>query len=142
VADGVGGHAAGEVASRFAVDVLSHDLAKLATLVLNSFHGFSRSLRSLLDPSLGKTIKEFAHLDGAFSVQADGIVLSAGTYVVPKAAPVRLPSALGTRYHAAAAITAQTQAMAITVSQSTGTVTVFQHGHLVMKLERSTPMRS
>lgn len=31
VADGVGGHEAGEVASRFAVDVLSHDLAQLTT---------------------------------------------------------------------------------------------------------------
>ena len=30
VADGMGGHAAGEVASKFAVDVLSHELAKIA----------------------------------------------------------------------------------------------------------------
>ncbi len=29
VADGMGGHAAGEVASKFAVDVLSHELAKI-----------------------------------------------------------------------------------------------------------------
>ena len=110
-------------------------------LVLNPFHGFSRSLRSLLDPSLGETIKEFAQLDGAFVVQADGIVLSAGTYLVPKAASTRLPSGLGTRHQAAAAITAQTQAMAIAVSQSTGTVTVFRHGQIVLKLERAKPTR-
>jgi DNA integrity scanning protein DisA with diadenylate cyclase activity/mannitol/fructose-specific phosphotransferase system IIA component (Ntr-type) len=111
-------------------------------LVLNPFHGFSRSLRSLLDPSLGETIKEFAHVDGAFVVQADGIVLSAGTYLVPKATPVRLPSGLGTRHQAAAGITAHTQATAITVSQSTGTVTVFRHGQIVLKLERAMPTRS
>lgn len=108
-------------------------------LVLNPFHGFSRSLRSLLDPSLGETIKEFAHLDGAFIVQADGIVLSAGTYLVPKTASTRLPSGLGTRHQAAAGITAQTKAMAIAVSQSTGNVTVFRHGQIVLKLERATP---
>jgi len=111
-------------------------------LVLNPFHGFSPSLRSLLDPSLAETIKEFSQLDGAFIVQADGMVLSAGTYLVPKAASVRLPSGLGTRHQAAAAITAHTHALAITVSHSTGTVTVFRHGQIVLKLERATPTRS
>jgi DNA integrity scanning protein DisA with diadenylate cyclase activity len=111
-------------------------------LVLNPFHGFSRSLRSLLDPSLGETIKEFAQLDGAFIVKADGTVLSAGTYLVPKAASLRLPPGLGTRHQAGAAITAQTRAMAITISQSTGTVTVFRHGQIVLKLERATPTRT
>jgi diadenylate cyclase len=110
-------------------------------LVLNPFHGFSRSLRNLLDPSLGETIKEFAHLDGAFVVQADGLVLSAGTYLVPRAASVRLPSGLGTRHQAAAAITAQTQAMAIAVSQSTGNVTVFRHGQIVLTLEGARATR-
>jgi DNA integrity scanning protein DisA with diadenylate cyclase activity len=111
-------------------------------LVLNPFHGYSRALRSLLDPSLGETIKEFASIDGAFIVQADGMVLSAGTYLVPKASLGRLPGGLGTRHQAAAAITAQTQAMAVVLSQSTGTVTVFRHGQIVLKLERATETRS
>ena len=106
-------------------------------LVLNPFHGFSRSLRSLLDPSLGETIKEFAHLDGAFIVQGDGLVRTAGAYLLPAAPAVRLPSGLGTRHQAAAAITARTRAMAITVSQSTGSVNVFRHGSIVLTLERS-----
>lgn len=130
------------VGAMFVIGDSRQVMRRVHQLVLNPFHGFSRSLRSLLDPSLSETIKEFAHVDGAFIVQADGIVLSAGTYVVPKAASVRLPSGLGTRHHAAAAITAQTQAMAITVSQSTGTVTVFRHGQIVLKLERATFTRS
>ena len=73
---------------------------------------------------------------------AIGIVLSAGTYVVPKTAATRLPSGLGTRHQAAAGITAQTQAMAIVVSQSTGAVTVFRHGQIVLKLERATTARA
>ena len=112
-------------------------------LVLNPFHGFSPALRSMLDPSLAETIKEFAQLDGAFIVRPDGMVLSAGTYLLPKASSsVRLPSGLGTRHQAAAAITAHTQAMAITVSQSTGNVTAFRQGQVVLKLERATPTRS
>ncbi len=111
-------------------------------LVLNPFHGYSKTLRSLLDPSLGETIKEFAQLDGAFVVRADGMVLSAGTYLVPRSSKAKIPSGLGTRHQSAAAITSHTEAMAIVVSQSTGTVTVFRHGRIVLKLERATSTRS
>jgi len=110
-------------------------------LVLNPFHGFSPALRSILDPSLAETIKEFSQLDGAFIVQGDGMVQSAGTYLLPKTSSVRLPSGLGTRHQAAAAITAHTQAMAITVSHSTGNITAFRNGQIVLKLERATATR-
>ena len=106
-------------------------------LVLNPFHGYSKSLRSILDPSLGETIKEFALLDGAFVLQADGMVLSAGTYVIPKSSTSKLPPGLGTRHQAGASITSHTDAMAIVVSQSTGTVLAFRQGKVVLKLERS-----
>jgi len=53
-------------------------------LVLNPFHGFARRLRNVLDPSLTETVKEFALLDGAFIVDTDGAIRSAGTYLNPK----------------------------------------------------------
>ena len=74
-------------------------------------------------------------------MQSDGKVLSAGTYLVPKAGPARLPGGLGTRHRAAAAITAQTRAVAVAVSQSTGKVTVFRKGHIVLELTRATENR-
>jgi len=110
-------------------------------LVLNPFHGFSRSLRNVRDPSLAETIKEFAQIDGAFVIQADGTVLTAGTYLAPKVTTTQLPSGLGARHKTAAGITAHTQAMAVTVSQSTGAVTVFRKGRIVLKLERATQTR-
>lgn len=106
-------------------------------LVLNPFHGHSKNLRSVLDPSLGETIKEFAQLDGAFVVKDDGMVLSAGSYIIPKSLGNKLPSGLGTRHQAAASITSHTDAIALVVSQSTGTVVVFRHGEVVLKLERT-----
>lgn len=111
-------------------------------LVLNPFHGFSGSLRNLMDPSLGETIKEFAQLDGAFVVQADGTVRSAGTYLIPKSSSARVPAGLGARHQAAAAITAHTRAMAVTVSESTGTVTVFRGGQILFALEQATSMQA
>ncbi len=106
-------------------------------LVLNPFHGYSKQLRNVLDPSLTETMKEFALIDGAFVIQGDGTVLSAGTYLTPKSFSSNLPAGLGARHQAAAAITAHTQAMAIAVSQSTGTVTVFRNGNAVLSLERA-----
>jgi DNA integrity scanning protein DisA with diadenylate cyclase activity/mannitol/fructose-specific phosphotransferase system IIA component (Ntr-type) len=130
------------VGAMFVIGDSGHVMRHTQQLVLNPFHGYTRSLRNLLDPSLAETIKEFAHVDGAFIVQADGMVLSAGTYVIPKATSIKLPSGLGTRHQAAAAITSHTQAMALTVSQSTGKVTVFRHGQIVLKLERATSTRT
>jgi diadenylate cyclase len=110
-------------------------------LVLNPFHGFDAALRNVLDPSLAETIKEFAQIDGAFVVQGDGTVMSAGTYLAPKASGTPLPQGLGTRHSTAAAITACTEAIAVTISQSTGTVTVFREGAIVLKLERAEKTR-
>jgi diadenylate cyclase len=110
-------------------------------LVLNPFHGYSKRLRNILDPSLAETMKEFALIDGAFIIQGDGTVLTAGTYLMPKSASSNLPHGLGARHQTAAAITTHTQAMAITVSQSTGAVTVFRNGGIVFTLERAAATR-
>jgi DNA integrity scanning protein DisA with diadenylate cyclase activity len=110
-------------------------------LVLNPFHGFSPEIRNVLDPSLTETVKEFALIDGAFVVESDGTLASAGTYILPTRQEQVLPGGLGTRHQAAAAITADTHAIAVVVSQSTGKVTVFQGGRLVLSLNRPSVTR-
>ncbi len=110
-------------------------------LILNPFYGIPRQLRNVLDPSLAETIKEFALLDGAFIIQDDGTALAVGTYLAPDTRVTDLPGGLGTRHQVAAGITADTRAMAITVSQSTGTLTVFHNGGIVLTLERAAMTR-
>lgn len=131
------GREAHPVGTMFVVGDARNVLRHAQQLVLNPFHGYSKNLRNVLDPSLAETVKEFALIDGAFVIQGDGTVLSAGTYLMPKSAPPGLPSGLGARHQTAAAITAHTLCMAITVSQSTGTVTVFRNGTTVFTLERA-----
>jgi hypothetical protein len=109
------------------------------SLVLNPFHGHPESERNILDPTLEETIKEFAALDGAFVVRGDGVVLTAGTHLVPAAPHHRLPGGLGTRHAAAAGITAATAAVAVCVSQSTGAVAVFRSGRLITDIHRQSP---
>jgi DNA integrity scanning protein DisA with diadenylate cyclase activity len=113
-------------------------LAQARSLVLNPFAGHPEAVRNILDPALEETIKEFSALDGAFVGRGDGVVLTAGTHLVPTATPAPLPGGLGTRHAAAAGITASTNAVSVCVSQSTGTVTVFKSGGLVADIPRPT----
>jgi len=113
-------------------------LVQSRSLVLNPFHGHPEAERNILDLRLEETVKEFSALDGAFVVRGDGVVLTAGTQLVPSGLPVRLPSGLGTRHAAAAGITGSTGAVAICISQSTGTVSVFKTGQLVADIHRPT----
>lgn len=116
-------------------------LVQSRSLVLNPFRGHPEAERNILDPDLEETIKEFSALDGAFVVRGDGTVLTAGTQLVPAAAPARLPGGLGTRHAAAAGITAATDAVAVCVSQSTGTVSVYKAGKLVTDIQRAQGSR-
>ncbi|HSQ58637.1 MAG TPA: DNA integrity scanning protein DisA nucleotide-binding domain protein, partial [Gemmata sp.] len=70
-------------------------------------------------------------------VRGDGVVLTAGSHLMPSpAAPKCLASGLGTRHGAAAGISASTDAVAICLSQSTGTVSVYRSGHLIAEIHR------
>jgi len=126
------------VGSLFVLGDSERVLAQSRSLVLNPFQGHPESQRNILDPALAETIKEFAALDGAFIVRADGVVLTAGTQLVPATPYSRLPAGLGTRHAAAADITATTASLSVCISQSTGTVSVFRSGQMVTDIQRPT----
>jgi len=112
--------------------------AHVRQLIINPFRGYSEAERNILDPGLVETIKEFASIDGAFVITGDGIVLSAGSYLKPPATDdlPPLPGGYGARHFAGAAISACTNALAITISESTGTVTLFKGGVIMMSISR------
>jgi DNA integrity scanning protein DisA with diadenylate cyclase activity len=113
-------------------------LAQSRPLILNPFHGYPESERNILDPNVEETIKEFSAIDGAFIVRGDGVVLAAGMQLVGITAGQQLPHGLGTRHAAACAITASSGAVAIVISQSTGTISIFKSGDLVTDIHRPT----
>lgn len=113
-------------------------------LIINPFRGYSEAERNILDPALDETIKEFASIDGAFIVTGDGVVLSAGSYIrhPPQAGDIEdLPSGFGTRHVAAAGITVCSNALAITVSESTGRVSIFKNGTIMLSLAKPVANR-
>ena len=125
------------VGALFVVGDSDNVLEHSRQLIFNPFHGYPEEDRNILTGALDETIKEFAAIDGAFIVRGDGVVLAAGRYLVPKgkaAEPLR--SGLGARHEAAAAITAVTDAVAVTLSESTATITIFNSGRMMTEIEK------
>ncbi len=97
--------------------------------------GYSRKERNLKLVRVREGIKEIAQMDGAILVSGDGTVEAAAQYLDASAADVTLSKGLGARHWAAAAITRATKAVAVAVSESSGTVRIFQNGEVVLRIE-------
>ena len=74
-------------------------------------------------------------MDGVFVVDDNGEILSAGRYLDVNAMGIKIKKGLGGRHIAAAAITRDTNAIAITVSQSGGTVRIYKDGLQIAEIE-------
>lgn len=105
--------------------------------IINPFRGYPEQERNILDDKIKETVKEFSSIDGAFIIKGNGAILSAGTYLLPKLVSEELPQGLGARHAAAAAITAATKSIAITISESTGAVRIWRQGRLITEIEKA-----
>jgi len=103
--------------------------------VHDPFRGYNKSERSIRSARVRESVKELAQIDGAFVIASDGTVVAAGRILDAPAKTLTLSKGLGSRHWAAAAISKATRAIAITVSQSTGTVRLFQDGRVVLRIE-------
>ena len=112
-------------------------LEKSKQLTLNPFSGISEGERNVLDPAIHEAIKNFAVLDGGFIIREDGVVLAAGRYLQASREDVKIPLGLGSRHASSAAMTKDTHAIAVTVSQTSGSVRVFQDGAIVLEVHQS-----
>jgi len=97
--------------------------------------GYGRKERSLADPRVREAIKEIAPLDGAFIVAPDGTVEKACQIVDADHVNLTLSKGLGSRHWAAAAISKNTSAIAVVVSESNGTVRLFKGGEVILRVE-------
>jgi DNA integrity scanning protein DisA with diadenylate cyclase activity len=131
--DGYEGHPVGTII------VLGDSTAvmeKSKQLTLNPFQGISETERNVLDPKIREAVKNFSALDGAFIVREDGVVLASGRYLQASRDDSYVPLGLGSRHASSAAMTKDTQAIAVTVSQTSGSVRVFQAGEIVVELHQ------
>jgi DNA integrity scanning protein DisA with diadenylate cyclase activity len=123
------------VGTMFVVGDTRKVLASSRAAGFDPVRGYSRKERNLNDPRVREGIKEIAQMDGAFVVSSDGTVQAACRYVDSSAANITLSKGLGARHWAAAAISRATKAVAVTVSESNGTVRIFQNGEVMLRIE-------
>jgi DNA integrity scanning protein DisA with diadenylate cyclase activity len=103
----------------------------LKQLIINPF---SNIQEKITDPNIKETIKEFAQLDGVFVINTEGTIISAGTYINADDSDINLPNGFGTRHRSCAALTKQTKAIAIVVSESGNIVRIIKDGKIIMKI--------
>lgn len=123
------------IGSLFVVGDSTRVMEKSRQLTLNPFQGYSENDRNIHDPKVREAIKNFAVLDGAFVIRQDGVVLAAGRYLSFESGEFEVPLGLGARHTAGAGISRDTDAVALVVSQSSGVVTVFEAGKVVMRMD-------
>lgn len=130
------------VGTMFVVGDTKNVMAKSKPAGFDPVKGYKCKERDLFDARVREGIKEVAQLDGAFVVSMDGIVLAACRLLDASTATITLTKGLGSRHWAAAAISQSTNAVAIAVSQSSGTVRIFVNGEMVLRIEarHSRPM--
>jgi diadenylate cyclase len=100
-----------------------------------SYNPFEKSHVHVGDPIVNVMLKEFSRLDGAFVISDSGKIVSAYRYLEPSAEGVDIPKGLGARHMAAGAITRDTNAIAIVLSESDGLVRAFKGGELIFELD-------
>jgi DNA integrity scanning protein DisA with diadenylate cyclase activity len=121
------------------------DTRKVLTMArpinFNPFRGYPPQERDVRDPRVREQIKDIAQLEGAIIIRRDGVAVAACMYITAPAEGITLSKGLGTRHWAAAAISRKTKAIAVAVSQSSGTARLFQNGEVVLRIEPlSRPM--
>lgn len=123
------------VGTMFIVGDTRRVLAQCKPAGFDPVKGYSRSERRLQDPRVREAVKEIAMLDGAFIVSADGVVEKSCQLVDAIHANLTLSKGLGARHWAGAAISKNSKAIAIVVSESNGTVRLFQNGEVILRVE-------
>ncbi|MFB6114171.1 MAG: diadenylate cyclase DacZ [Halodesulfurarchaeum sp.] len=100
-----------------------------------SYNPFEKSHVQVGDPIVNVMLKEFSRLDGAFVISDSGKIVSAYRYLEPSAEGLDIPKGLGARHMAGGAITRDTGAVSIILSESDGMVRAFKGGDLILELD-------
>jgi DNA integrity scanning protein DisA with diadenylate cyclase activity len=109
-------------------------------IILNPYAGHKEVDRNVLDKRNWESIKEFAQLDGVFVVDETGFIHAAGRYLDVDGKNVDIEKGLGGRHVSAAAISRDTVAIAVTVSESGGVLRIYKDAKETICMEFLKPI--
>jgi diadenylate cyclase len=124
-----------KVGTMFVIGDHTKVLAHCRPMNFNPFRGYSLDERDVKSKAVREQIKDLAQLEGAIIIRRDGTAEAACMQIEAPMKGVTLSKGFGTRHAAAAAISKHTKAVAIAVSQSSGSVRIFHDGEQVLHLE-------
>lgn len=105
-------------------------------MIINPFRGQDPNFEVNVNKKENwETVMGFAQLDGVFIISESGKILSAGRYLDVDTRDIHIEKGLGTRHLSSASITRDTNAIAIAVSESGGTIRVYMDGKEVIYVE-------
>jgi DNA integrity scanning protein DisA with diadenylate cyclase activity len=123
------------VGTTFVVGDTRKVLGTCRPMNFNPFRGYPEEERDVKNRAVREQIKDIAQLEGALIIRRDGVAVAACMRLEAPARGFRVEMGLGTRHAAAAAISSVTKAIAVVVSQSTGSVRLYQGGEMVLHIE-------
>jgi DNA integrity scanning protein DisA with diadenylate cyclase activity len=123
------------VGTMFVVGDTRKVLSMCRPMNFNPFRGYCQAERNIKIRSVREQIKDIAQLEGAIVIRRDGIAVAACMRIEAVSAGISVSMGLGTRHAAAAAISSCTKSVAIAVSQSSGSVRLYQNGEMVLHIE-------
>ena len=124
------------VGTMFVVGDTEKVLSMCRPLNFNPFRGYSRKERDIRDRKVREQIKDIAQLEGAIIIRRDGVAEAACMYIdAPAEGHPRRQQGLGHAPLRRRRHQQETKAIAIVVSQSTGSVVIFQNGMVMLQIE-------
>jgi len=123
------------IGTGFIIGDVEEVLKRSRQLVINPYECHPIEERDIKNPATWESVMEFAQLDGVFVIDEDGIIVSAGRYLEVSAKDLKMKKGFGARHLACAAITRETEAIAVVVSESGGDVRVYKDGKEILVID-------
>lgn len=126
-----------KIGTAFVIGDVEEVLKRSRQLILNPYECHPPIERDITNPATWESVREFAQLDGVFVIDETGIIVAAGRYLDVSGKDLKIKKGFGGRHLACAAITRETEAIAVVVSESGGDVRVYKDGEEIIAIDAS-----